>query len=513
MKQYPHLWETLTIEEDRLESIRKDWSEGKVPDLPYAIIGQDDVKEHIKQKLDSIDGNRMETTILQAQYGDGKTNVLKYLELYFRQHEELGIRLIYCRANQDQTDLCMFLMQHIQASCFDELVAQVKLLASDPGFDPSLLVNNYEDDFAFIREYTQKLFSSENTDESITNLLYLGTGRLYSQAMFAKYDLVKLTDFNRREIFVLFMNILANAGRYVVFAVDELEKINDKSVKRMAHYFTSYRELLDLFNKINGHYLLTAITNGVDIAGLSQPFFERVRNDIVKIERIKEREDVESLIKLMANLLQKQLDQDVITKIWSKVNRVVNNPDISNNRRTIQLISESIKNIEYKLRTTVKEMLAQNKDLQDLYEETEQRINSEDGFVNLSRALFDPLEYYLMALGYSVNSKQNNYRRDYQAIYDADTNRTFFFLFDDDSKIKGRIEEFVQDKDIHDFVVFAKKELSISYAQLQIDNARIKLVDYDPKELFVLLNMYRWNFDKQKEISVLLDIATSKVFE
>ena len=259
--------------------------------------------------------------------------------------------------------------------------------------------------------------------------------------------------------------------------------------------------------------MLTTITNGVDIAGLSQPFSERVRNDIVKIERIKKREDVESLIKLMANLLQKQLDQDVITKIWSKVNRVVNNPDISNNRRTIQLISESIKNIEYKLRTTVKEMLAQNKDLQDLYEETEQRINSEDGFVNLSRALFDPLEYYLMALGYSVNSKQNNYRRDYQAIYDADTNRTFFFLFDDDSKIKGRIEEFVQDKDIHDFVVFAKKELSISYAQLQIDNARIKLVDYDPKELFVLLNMYRWNFDKQKEISVLLDIATSKVFE
>lgn len=513
MKQYPHLWETLEIEENRIETIRKDWSEGKVPDLPFAIIDQHNVKEHIGLKLVSIDGNRMETSILQAQYGDGKTNILKYLELYFRQHEELGIRFIYCRANQDQTDLCMFLMQHIQVSCFGELLTQVKVLASDANFDPASLVNNYEGDFAFIQEYTKKLFLADNSEDIVTNLLYLGTGRLYSQAMFSKYGLDKLTDFNRREVFVLFMNILASAGRYLVFAVDELEKINDKSVKRMAHYFTSYRELLDLFNKINGHYLLTAITNGVDIARLSQPFHERVSQNIVRIERITENKDIESLITLMAYLLNKSLDGEVTKKILGKVKREVKNPDISNNRRTIQLISESIKNLEYEYHATVKDLLAQNKNLLELYEETEQRISSEDGFVNLSRALFDPLEYYLMALGYNVNNKQNNYRRDYQAIYDTDTNRAFFFLFDDDSKIKGRIEEFVQDKNIHDFVVFAKKELSISYAQLQIDNARIKLVDYDPNELFVLLNMYRWNFDKQKEISVLLDIATSKVFE
>lgn len=49
--------------------------------------------------------------------------------------------------------------------------------------------------------------------------------------------------------------------------------------------FTSYRELLDLFNKINGHYLILAITNGVDVQALCPPLYERLNKDIITIEK------------------------------------------------------------------------------------------------------------------------------------------------------------------------------------------------------------------------------------
>ena len=54
--------------------------------------------------------------------------------------------------------------------------------------------------------------------------------------------------------------------------------------------------------------------------------------------------------------------------------------------------------------------------------------------------------------------------------------------------------------------------MDVSYAQLQIPSNNIKIVEYDPEKLFILLNMYRWNFDKQEKISVILSAATKNVF-
>lgn len=206
MKEFIDLWGRQNVEKPRLDAIRRDWSEGKVPELPYLVIGQTKAKEHIGEKLSKIDGTRMETTVIQAQYGDGKTNILKYLELYFNIHDDLNIKMVYCRANPEQIDLCTFLMQHLEASCLTELVDQIVYLKDDPDFNIANLVNNFNDDFSLIKEYTEKLFDVDLTEDDIRNLIFLGTGRLYSKGSFAKYQLQKLTDFNRREVFVLFMN-------------------------------------------------------------------------------------------------------------------------------------------------------------------------------------------------------------------------------------------------------------------------------------------------------------------
>ena len=92
--EYNGLWDRLTVDEEKMDTIRKDWIEGKVPDLPFVIIDQEKLKEHISEKLSNIAGQRMVTTIIKAQYGDGKTNVLKYLSLYFVNHKDLRILLL-----------------------------------------------------------------------------------------------------------------------------------------------------------------------------------------------------------------------------------------------------------------------------------------------------------------------------------------------------------------------------------------------------------------------------------
>ena len=509
MKHCIGLWEKQNVDQSRLDAIRRDWSEGKVPELPYLVIGQTKAKEHIGEKLSKIDESRMETTVIQAQYGDGKTNILKYLELYFKEHDDLNIRMLYCRANPEQIDLCTFLMQHLEASCINDLIDQVVCLRDDSEFNVANLVNNYNDDFSLIKEYTEKLFEQDLAEDDVRNLIFLGTGRLYSKGSFIKYGLQKLTDFNRREVFVLFMNILASRGIYLLFAIDELEKINDKSNKRMAHFFTSYRELLDLFNKINGHYLIFAITNGVDVQALCQPLYERLNTDRIFIEKIKTEAELSELIELLSGLLNIRIDNDKILEIVGKLSR---NQKLTNNRRTIQFAAELIRNTDFKEERTIEDILNSDDSLSDLYEETKVQLESQSAFNNLSRVIFDPLKYYLESLGYNDVDKKL-LRRDYQAFVDDSAKKAYFFLFNDNLKIQSRITEFIEEKDIHNFVVFVPYEMSLSYSNFSLENNNIQIIEYDPEQLFILLNMYRWNFDKQSEMLELIGIATKSVFE
>lgn len=503
--EYKGLWDRLTVDEKKMDTIRKDWIEGKVPDLPFAIIDQEDLKEHISGKLSDIGGKRMATTIIKAQYGDGKTNVLKYLSLYFANHKDLNIRLLYSRADVEQTDFCLYLLQQLQDNCMDELIEGIKLLRNTAEFDPATLANHFNDDFSHIRNYTEKLFEPELDPETVTNIIYLGTGRLYSKGSFSKYGLSQLTNFNRREIFVLFLNILAQCKYRIIFAVDELEKIYDKSTRRMAYFFNSYRELVDLFNKIQGHYLITAITNAVDISALSQPLWGRIENDVISVNKIRKESDLAELVELMAELLNVNIEKGRVSDIVSTISR----KQLDSNRFIIRAISEALKGSQA---TSFEEEIEKDEQVKALYREAYADAAEDGGLKNLTRAFFDPLEYYLETLEYK-NIAENLFRRDYQAFIDSVSKKAFFFLFNDDSKIKGRIREFIEEKGINRFVVFAPEGLTVSHSILDFEGTEIKIIDYDPVQLFVLLNIYRRNFDKQEQIFRLIGIVTQHVFE
>ena len=354
-----------------------------------------------------------------------------------------------------------------------------------------------------ILESILKNYLNKGKMTRLLRILYLGTGRLYSKGAFSKHGLSQLTDFNRREIFVLFLNILAKCNYRIVFAVDEHEKIYDKSTRRMAYFFNSYRELMDLFNKIQGHYLITTITNAVNIASLSQPFWGRIEKDVVYVRKITEKSDLEDLAKLLTELLN--ITNVNVKDIVSSISR----KRLDSNRFIIRAITEAL-NGRYSM--NFEDELAKNEQIQTLYKEAYDTTEEDEGFKNLTRAFFDPLEYYLETLEYK-NIDENLFRRDYQAFIDTISKKAFFFLFNDDSKIKSRIQEFVSEKGINRFVVFVPKELTVTHSMFDSDGVEVRIIDYDPKQLFVLLNIYRRNFDKQNEISRLIGIITEYVFE
>ena len=208
-------------------------------------------------------------------------------------------------------------------------------------------------------------------------------------------------------------------------------------------------------------------------------------------------------------MLDINIDNDGLLDIVGKLSR---NKKLTNNRRIIQFAAELIKNTDFKVEHTIEDILKSDDSLNDLYEETKVQLESQSAFNNLSRAIFDPLKYYLESLGYNDVDKKL-LRRDYQAFIDTSTQKAYFFLFNDNLKIQSRIEEFIEDKNTHNFVVFAPYEMSLSYSNFSLENNNIQIIEYAPEQLFILLNMYRWNFDKQSEILKLIGIATKSVFE
>lgn len=82
-----HLWEELTPDQNRLSTIKMDLADGRVPELPYFIIDQSIVKRKLSSQLKEIDAQRLQVAVLSATYGNGKTNMLKYLKMYFQNNK------------------------------------------------------------------------------------------------------------------------------------------------------------------------------------------------------------------------------------------------------------------------------------------------------------------------------------------------------------------------------------------------------------------------------------------
>lgn len=510
------LWGKLS--HDKNESFIADVREGKVPNLPFYIIDQNEVKSRIGKKIEEVKGKRLQTSFLTANYGNGKTNILKYLELFYKQVND-DIKVLYYPADVDNFDIINNLLRIVEDHFTTDLITAFKDYKAS-GSDVKLLINNYDGNFSAIREYTEKLFevSEEN---SIKHLIYLGTGRLNSKRYFDKEGIRQLRDYERREILVLFLNLLATQSKYIIFCIDEVEKIYDKSKARFSHFLTSLRELIDLSNKINGHYLILAMTDKTDInliQSTNEALYSRIHQDIIPIKPIEESNDKKELIEYLKDLFEKPEQNS--DEILNKVSKAEN---VNSNRNLIQKIAEIL--FDQTSVLSLVEGLKKNK-LSDLFEFTKKDLEvNVEAFKNIHRKFFDPLEYYLESFNTPLRYNDEDYfRSQLRYYYNLETESLSYFIFNEDVKnieselikVRGIVDAIELDKNrkVNKISLFVPAKMELNYSVLlklsDEITKKIKIIDIDSYEdLFTLLVMFKENFEKQKELQDIIENYTN----
>ncbi len=478
----PNLWDNLTPRRESLTQLKKDYERGITPDLPYFIVGQDGVKEKIGKYLKEIDEGYFHRSLIYSDYGNGKTNLLKYLELYFEDRlKNQNIHYIYQRANVDKPDIFLNLLKLIE----DKLVTT--LLNSLNSLDKEFIdeqVSKYNN----ISEYIKKITTTPTNE-----LILMGTGRFYTKNYYNKQNIPQLTDFDRREVFIFFMNVLAEKGQYVVFALDELEKIYEKSKMRFRIFLTSYRELIDLSSSINGHFLLTAIvssTANIDSLLLENPaFYSRIKEDMIEVGFLTTSNNKKELISNISELLETGLTKEQIEELAHTLKRDYGKGILNrSNRFLLADINNAIRETQGKKSFMVLDDILEEVELEDEFEEMYQELEDSEVFSKIQNRFFDPLQYYLEYKGYDVNSK--NLLRQERLFYPKNSNKVYSFILDSNINMKEEISKLKKllliDNQL--VTVFTPESIDIKYENF--DNENINIINYESKKLLTLFVMF-----------------------
>ena len=107
------LWTPLNPIEENKEVIRQDLERGLAPNLPYFIVGLNDVKKALSGAISTIDSH-FSYALAWGQYGNGKSNLMKYLKYFFQQHPECNTKVAIWRADVDRYDISTFVLYLIQ---------------------------------------------------------------------------------------------------------------------------------------------------------------------------------------------------------------------------------------------------------------------------------------------------------------------------------------------------------------------------------------------------------------
>lgn len=502
-----NLWEKQKPLGNSIETIRKDVAEGRVPELPFYIVGQQDAKAKISDTLQEIDGQRMQTILLRANYGVGKTNMLKYLDLYFKQHPHFNVKVIYQTINESQRDMFMILLRLIQFYYAEDIQSAVMEMRDDTQAVMTL-VNNYNGEYAQIKEFVQNLFSIGNPNDRVEDLICVGTGQLYSVRSLQKLGLrYILNNYDRRVILELFLNILAKRGKYIIFALDEMENMYNISPKRLSLFLTTYRDLIDMFNKIKGHVLVCAITEAVRLEVVNEPFYSRVSNDIVDLFQLTSDQDILDLMKYLQSdiLVECHCDESELTNMATAVGGTQRISPLPTRELVRVIVSKMKKQRHFE---GLKSYLASNTQLQSLYNET-MSIMEKDGSPGIvAKSFFDPLSYYLVATGLSEEKPEID-RRDYQSFIDTKRSRAIMFTFGKSESLKEKIQGVMDKYGLEKVVLFASPENGdVTFKMLEELQDKVTTCDYVPEELLTLLEVFRTHIEAQEEVAELIHLYT-----
>lgn len=482
----PNLWKSLTPKQNTLEALKKDYERGITPYLPYFIVGQDEVKEAIGKDLSEIDGEYFNRKLIFSDYGNGKTNLLKYLELYFEDTNK-SVHYIYQRANVDLPDIFLNLLRLVEDNVIDMLVSSLKDLDTD-------FVERQMKIHKNISTYISTICNN-SSDFSTKKLVLMGTGRYYTKNYYNSYNIVQLTNFDRREVFIFFMNVLSTKKKYIVFALDELEKIYEKSKIRFRTFLTSYRELIDMSGEINGHYLLTAIVSSaanIDSILLENPaFYSRIKKDMIEVGFLTTPNEKKSLVKIISELLEIQLSAAKIEEIASSLRQTYSKGTIRSNRLLIGDIFNALNKERNKPVFKPLDTILEKNELDDEFKETREDLEEEGIFKKIENKFFDPLQHYLEYKGYEINTKrENNFFKKTNLFYPYKSNKVFYFIVSDNTDLDNevsKINSLLEEEKL--VIAFTPESIDIGYEHFD-NNEDITIVNYDPKNLLTLFIMF-----------------------
>lgn len=496
------LWTPLNPIEDNKEVIRQDLERGLAPNLPYFIVGLEDVKTALKTAISTIDSH-FSYALVWGQYGNGKSNLMKYLKYFFEQHPESKTKVAIWRADVDRYDIITFLLYIIQNEYSTDLLDSLKTVVADT--KSSELCDNYSGSFAAIKCYVEKIGEKVDSDEDLSTLISLGTGKTYDSNSFRKFDLTKLTDYNRREVLVFFLNALAYAGHYVIFCIDELEKIQEKSKARFQNFLTTFRELIDLSSSINGHMILAAVTDSVSgdhsFESYNPAFERRIKNYMLQIKAIDGVDDIKGMAKELVRVLGSEYQLDSYDDIANSVYK---------NRRKYPHTSDVVRALFSQLSKQASQKtwldLLDDAKLTEQFEKRRQSLEETGVMQRINQKLFSPLKDYLNI----ISNTDNDYEvrgQMLQCVYSTATNRCYVFLFTDDIEANiNRLRNVIREYPKADIYVFKPIELDINMDTLkrdQLTNVR-DLIPYNPLDLMALLELYMENYEND----ALRDVVT-----
>ena len=494
------LWENLTPNPENINTIKKDLSVGIAPHLPYFIIGLNDRKSKLYNYLTNIDTS-FQFCLIKGQYGNGKTNLLKYLEYFFDVHSEYNVHCETWRADVDKYDLNLFLLYILQQRHASILHSFLKLSSEEVLKEAC---NNYKGGFSVLKSYSEVICAHKDNDDALTEIIQLGTGVKYDKRSFDKYYLTKFSDYNRHEVLVFFLNILAQNNYYILFCIDELEKIEEKSRARFQSYLTSFRELIDMSGLIKGHMIIASMTDAgkfssMPLEAYNPAFARRIVSSTYELKSITNTEDIKQLALSLCTILQESCKDTDIDLIVSKVVK----QHLSHTNEVVISLYKNLTECNYKswrdkLHEANLDIPLQQR-MQALYEEgVDIRINSK---------FFAPLENYINIVCQNPNEYQIKAQM-YQTIRSVDKLSCYIFLFTTDydanlNRIKNVNQLFPNDK----LYIFKPEGLSISNSVLLEEglNNIEDVVVYNPIELMALLTLFVENYDNDTLKDIIVE--------
>ena len=497
------LWTPLNPKEVNRELIKQDLERGLAPNLPYFIVGLEEVKSVLSSAVSKID-SQFSYALVWGQYGNGKSNLMKYLKYFFEQNPDKNTNVSIWRADVDKYDIVTFLLYIIQNEYSENLLFSFKTVVTDGKI--AELCDNYKGSFAAIKDYAEKITEKIESEEDLMTLISLGTGKLYDSHSFKKYQLTKLTDYNRREVLVFFLNALAYAHQYVIFCIDELEKIQEKSRARFQNLLTTFRELIDLSSYIKGHMILAAVTDSVSgehsFESYNPAFERRIKNFMLQVKAIHEVDDIKEMAKELVRIVGNQYElesyDDIANSIYKNIRKYPHTSDVVRalfaqltNKASQETWEDCLKKIE----------------LNEKFDKKRKSLEDSGLLQRINQKLFAPLKDYLNIISNSETDYEVKGQM-LQCVYSSITNRCYVFLFTDniDANI-NRLKNVINEYPDTDLYVFKPKELDINMDMLnkyRLDRVK-DLIPYDPIDLIALLELYLDDYanDKLREVVTL----------